>query len=572
MRYAQHFGSRYGAPDRMVEYLVPTLAGDGSYCSVAFKPRAGHGDAYFALYADARKVAHRWCAEGLEQTISFSLPWGSGSSSFLALRLSPRLSNPNYDAVRIARGYDEADSRRCTLTLAFAPEVLGTGGSDGGYCSAWSLTGLDYHTHVAPLAGQPQPTRAYLDLALTVAGANVTVTLARLGVVQASGTGALGESVTLAEQNSSGLSGSVTVAPGAATTPDARLYLRWTAANAIERNGLVVAQVPFVGEDAALWTEPEELAPDTYVYRVRQVTDTDEEGAWSDSLTLSVPTVPEAPTELEYASGDAAATTLEFLGSITPGSVDYAAYWQALGAEFLDADNPVATTVAPAAWQALHSGALGDFAAPATPNGYRYECTGAGQTGATEPAWPTTPGATVADGTVTWTCRKYALALPAISGYPGTVRLIVRATLGTVEEQNLAVLDLEYDAAGDFVPARPNGAALDLPATEGLTFRCTYDRANEASAAVAVNLYAKDPGGSYALVGTGTLEEIGNGICIAWVNGSALADAGWQYLQARAADEDGIMSDPRTCPEYEYFCGSVGVPAAPELEGFVSRG
>lgn len=35
-----------------------------------------------------------------------------------------------------------------------------------------------------------------------------------------------------------------------------------------------------------------------------------------------------------------------------------------------------------------------------------FECTTSGTTGASEPSWPTTPGSTVVDGTVTWTCRN----------------------------------------------------------------------------------------------------------------------------------------------------------------------
>lgn len=37
-------------------------------------------------------------------------------------------------------------------------------------------------------------------------------------------------------------------------------------------------------------------------------------------------------------------------------------------------------------------------------SGFFYQCTTPGVSGATEPTWPTTPGATVVDGGVTWTC------------------------------------------------------------------------------------------------------------------------------------------------------------------------
>lgn len=61
------------------------------------------------------------------------------------------------------------------------------------------------------------------------------------------------------------------------------------------------------------------------------------------------------------------------------------------------------------AWTALTARVLGDFRRPTVANGYRYEVTTAGTTAAGEPAWPTTVGGTVVDGTVTWTCRSFAI-------------------------------------------------------------------------------------------------------------------------------------------------------------------
>ena len=58
-----------------------------------------------------------------------------------------------------------------------------------------------------------------------------------------------------------------------------------------------------------------------------------------------------------------------------------------------------------AKWAASTAYALGDFVVPATHNDRIYECTTAGTSGTAEPTWPTAEGGTVADNTVTWTCR-----------------------------------------------------------------------------------------------------------------------------------------------------------------------
>lgn len=67
-------------------------------------------------------------------------------------------------------------------------------------------------------------------------------------------------------------------------------------------------------------------------------------------------------------------------------------------------DNIVLTpTVTLPAWQASHVYTLGQSVHPVTPNTYRYEVTTAGTSGASEPTWPTTLGATVTNGSVVFT-------------------------------------------------------------------------------------------------------------------------------------------------------------------------
>jgi hypothetical protein len=56
------------------------------------------------------------------------------------------------------------------------------------------------------------------------------------------------------------------------------------------------------------------------------------------------------------------------------------------------------------AWQATMAYQAGTLATPNPANGYGYQCTGAGTSGANAPAWPTMAGATAADGTAVWTC------------------------------------------------------------------------------------------------------------------------------------------------------------------------
>jgi len=58
----------------------------------------------------------------------------------------------------------------------------------------------------------------------------------------------------------------------------------------------------------------------------------------------------------------------------------------------------------PVIWQAGYAKVVGNLVRPSVSNNHYYRCTVAGTTGVAEPAWPTTEGDTIADGTATWQC------------------------------------------------------------------------------------------------------------------------------------------------------------------------
>jgi len=80
-------------------------------------------------------------------------------------------------------------------------------------------------------------------------------------------------------------------------------------------------------------------------------------------------------------------------------------------AQVADADGNLPDTYA--IWAAATAQAINRVVVPSIRNGYAYEATTAGTSGASEPTWPLVIGNTVADGTVTWTCLEAAMWTPS---------------------------------------------------------------------------------------------------------------------------------------------------------------
>ncbi|RLI86096.1 MAG: hypothetical protein DRP01_04920, partial [Archaeoglobales archaeon] len=111
-----------------------------------------------------------------------------------------------------------------------------------------------------------------------------------------------------------------------------------------------------------------------------------------------------------------------------------------------------------ATWSGTKSYQLGDYVKPVSgATSYVYEATTAGISGATEPAWPTTIGDTVNDGTVTWTCRD---AKQMNLSEPGWFDLLVNGNAITVTWRGKTILS-ESDISS-YLPADSGGHRMGI--------------------------------------------------------------------------------------------------------------
>lgn len=357
-----------------------------------------------------------------------------------------------------------------------------------------------------------------------VAGSMATVTLKRYGSVVASGTVSAPGTCTLDEQNDSGISGTVAVGASPTDVTGAALHVRFPQSLRVLRDQTdppttIRETVAFNRSDQGVWTEPEDLDPGTYYYRAEYVSDTGDEGAETATSTVTIPGPPEPPTNLAYSSGNAAATVLSFTPSPTSGAT-YRAYLM----------QPGGTAI--------------NFADPA----------------ATAPAGST------------------SITLPAISGYPGTAYVVVRAvSAGGVEEVNGEVLALEYDASGNYVAPRPNTPAIrDWSVTAGNTLQVTasYDPTDEAGTATQVHLCTRTPSGSYDWTNPDataslSISPLHPEAKTASLQVTGLAD-GWHYVAVKAATAAGVQSADAS-DEVLIYVDATDL-SAPAVDIDVSRG
>jgi hypothetical protein len=482
--HSSGFGEHY----KHIQQLTVKLSANRASVIVSFIAAPEFGDAWFGIYVNARLMASAYAVEGARSIpIVVPLASGTGRQSVVVLRQG---AAKDYDMSHIARLFDTNSAQQATISAAWPMEVIGAIADDDGddldWLSAWSITGLSY-TECGPVDGFKS--RGKLDLITTVSGSTITLTLSTLAGLVATGTGIFPGTITLAEANSSGVSGSVAVASGAATETG-ELYIRWPVETYVLR-GLTdpptvkVATIPFNKADSLTYTD-EVLPAGTYYYRLQSVSDTGDIGDQTASLYLTIPGIPVAPINQAYKSGSAAATVLSFTASTTTGAT-YRAYIKTCDGAYIDTQTIAATAAA----------------------------------GATE------------------------ITLPAITDYPGTALAFVRAVFGGIEEQNGETVEIEYDATGAYVPKRPNVPAITSAiVSSGNTATCkiTYPATGEAAAATQVQLFVRDPEGSYDFTNPASTVTLG---ALAGNYKTAIATAtlanGWHWLTAKAATAAGTQ-------------------------------
>jgi hypothetical protein len=528
MRWGSPWSSGWGSPDNHFIYTIPDLSGmaasGNTYLPLSFKLRPGLDGAYAGIYRNGQFVRNAFVPVNAAYNGIVDIPWGSLSLSVMPLRIG-HLGDPSYSDEKVVRVYEGTENGRVTLQFTFTPKVFIPPLSDGGYTSNWSLSGLQQGINTGLVQGHPSWGR--LAVTLSVLGGSCTVTLLSSGTVVASGSAAIGGSpftVSLTAQNNSGLSGTVTVSNTVTNVTNGVLDIRWPASVQILRDTFdppttVRDTVTFKGTNTVRWTESLDLPSGTYYYRTQPVSDTGITGTQSASVSIATIARPKPPTSLAYSSGNASATVLSFTPSVTGGATYRAYLSTAVGGVM----------------------SLNDIKATA----------GAGAN---------------------------SITLPAITGYPGIAYVIVRAVASGVEERNLNILALEYDASGNFVPARPNAPGIQLESlaiTSGRTIsvKGIYNSDHQAAAATSLQLFSRTPSGSYNFaspIGSGgTLTASGvKGIQTGTITYTFPAD-GYYYLTMLAVTAGGTQSAP--AQEVLILVSNDQLPAATGVVAQLSR-
>jgi len=440
--------------------------------------------------------------------------------------------------------------------------------------SNWVLTGLRRFTNTERVANWK--TRASLGLVLSSAGSDYTVELYQGARKVASGSRTGNGEVSLSEEDESGISGTVDLAysQDLALTDGAYVLATWAASFQIYDGTDLLATAWDNGRANRLRRRLDNLDPDTYSIRLKSVSDAGNTSSYGSSAAATINPLPPTPATAVYLSGNYTNTQIR-ITSPTPA-------WAA------------STAYAKRAWVTPSGG----------PAGYAYECTTAGTSAADEPSWPTTPGQTVEDGTITWTCREEvtyavydsALDEPSdvsnVNGHKKTAsaaagnvdvsldtlaaaaagvrRVQIHCVSDGIQDPVGLTLEIEYDASGDVVPVAPNDPAVALRSISGrtVTLGYVYDPGDQSVAPATVKMWLVAEGATPDWNTPDVSQDIASaqpsGRINSTIQDTADADGFYRWV-VRVADASGNLSPATTLSDALWVGTAADAAPTPEL-------
>jgi len=471
-----------GEEEQTLEYVKQSIT--GTMLTLRIKPASGYGDCYYGIYINTVLQFSVYLSEGLESNPIFVPDINDGASLVVMCHGNSAGSNLS-DIVKL---YFEPTAQTVSSVWSWDYDIIGAieDGDDVDFLSAWTLNDLHYDQLQAD-----GDTRGYFSLAVTVAGSDITVTGSNINGTLFTGTRTGAGVITLTGE----ITGSVTTT-GSAVDTSANLWVRYPVEAYVYRDTTSPpttqrSLVSFNKADSVKWSEGDILSAGNYYYALKVKSDTNDISALTTPQMVTVAGLPDSPTGLEYASGNAAATILDFTESDTVGAT-YNLYLKLIDDAYFDFADVKATAIA----------------------------------------------------------TSTSITMPAITGYAGTVLAVLRAEFGGEEEKNMLILELEYDASGNFVQARPNTPDLGDVTVSGLsvTVGGSYNPANEASTATSLELFTRDPDDAYDFGSpddTGSLDDNNRATM------TATLTEGWRYVTLKSSNGT-VLSTSRSVEKMIY--------------------
>lgn len=309
--------------------------------------------------------------------------------------------------------------------------------------SSWVLTGLRRGFNVSQGVHK---TRGTLQISLTQSGGVNTLTLTAGGVIQASGSRTGNGSITLAEQNDSGVSGSVTIAY--VSDVAALLHIRWPKSYSAEIDSQT-AEIDDNGVSNKFEARIRGVSNGTHNLTITPISDTGVSHTPTvvSSVVVANPPAPPTALRLQNLPSDYLATHIEWAASADADT--YNVYDSDLN-EPTDILNVIAN-----------------------------------QAG------------------ITYT-------LPAITQAAGIRRVIVEALKSGVESGERFCLEIEYDSIGVIIKPRPSAPDFTIrPTTSGLTvnFDYRYSRRLEQGNATKLAVFLVSEANFAAFDGSGVADK-----------------------------------------------------------------